>query len=123
MTIQNLTFNQITKMENNEHTRIGTFCEKCRNVVCMCNLHPSIVHISASEPLSDESVEIINKMVEKASTVVVKKPICERCEKDVDEVFMCELCETMICDKCSSTYNQFTQIDFNCCKSCANNRD
>ena len=44
--------------------------------------------------------------------------ICEKCEKDVDEVFMCERCEMMMCDKCSVTYNQFTQIDYNCCKGC-----
>jgi len=27
-------------------------------------LHPSISHISASKPLSNESIEVINKMVE-----------------------------------------------------------
>lgn len=48
-----------------------------------------------------------------------KKVYCERCEKDCKEVFMCEKCETMICDKCQAEYNQFTQIDYNCCKSCA----
>lgn len=47
------------------------------------------------------------------------KTFCERCEKDCDEVFMCERCELMICDKCQAEYNQFTQIDYNCCKTCA----
>lgn len=30
-------------------------------------LHPSIVHISAGEPLSDETIETVNKMVENVS--------------------------------------------------------
>lgn len=47
-----------------------------------------------------------------------KKPFCERCEKDVDEIFMCEQCEMMICDKCSAPYNHFTQIDYTACKEC-----
>lgn len=49
--------------------------------------------------------------------------ICERCEKTVSEVYECEICNMMICDSCTATYNQFTQIDFNCCKSCANRRE
>jgi hypothetical protein len=50
------------------------------------------------------------------------KAVCERCEKDVQEVFPCERCETMICDSCSATYNQFSQIDFTCCKTCQEDR-
>ena len=45
--------------------------------------------------------------------------VCERCEKNVVEVFECEICEMMICDNCSASYNQFTQIDYTCCKQCA----
>jgi len=48
-----------------------------------------------------------------------EKVICELCEKDVRETYMCEKCERMYCDNCASVYNQFTQIDYNCCKSCA----
>ncbi len=51
------------------------------------------------------------------------KPFCERCEKDCHEVFECEICSQMICDDCQATYNQFTQIDYNCCKTCAKNRE
>lgn len=49
----------------------------------------------------------------------MEKQICERCEKDVDEVFACEHCDQMICENCQADYNQFTQIDYNCCKTCA----
>lgn len=49
----------------------------------------------------------------------MQNPICERCENTVKEVFMCERCESLICDNCAAVYNQFTQIDYNCCKTCA----
>lgn len=50
-------------------------------------------------------------------------PVCERCEKEATEVYECERCEQMICDNCQAEYNAFTQIDYNCCKSCANSRN
>lgn len=49
--------------------------------------------------------------------------ICEKCQKEVSETFMCEQCEAMICDACQATYNQFSQIDFNCCQQCADSSD
>lgn len=52
-----------------------------------------------------------------------QQTFCERCEKDSDEISMCEKCEMMICRECSATYNQFTQIDYTCCKQCVNNND
>ncbi len=47
-----------------------------------------------------------------------KKAVCERCERDSDELYECEHCGVMFCDGCQTQYNQFTQIDYNCCKSC-----
>lgn len=49
--------------------------------------------------------------------------ICESCFKPVDDLRECERCETMIGDCCQAEYNQFTQIDYNCCKSCGINND
>lgn len=49
----------------------------------------------------------------------VKVTQCEVCEKDVKETYRCERCDRMYCDNCGATYDQFTQIDYNCCKSCA----
>lgn len=46
-------------------------------------------------------------------------PICERCESNAKELFMCERCERMICSKCTPVFTQFSSIDYNCCKSCA----
>lgn len=48
-----------------------------------------------------------------------EKLVCERCENDAVELFACEMCDQMICDNCQASYNPFTQIDYNCCKSCA----
>jgi len=49
--------------------------------------------------------------------------VCERCEKSVSELYMCEKCELNICDDCFASYNQFTQIDFDCCRRCANSAE
>ena len=49
-----------------------------------------------------------------------KKLVCSRCEKDATELFECQRCAEDVCDKCLAEYNQFTQIDYDCCKSCAN---
>lgn len=46
--------------------------------------------------------------------------ICERCENVKDEIFACERCEVLICHDCQASYDQFSQIDYNCCTSCAN---
>ncbi len=48
-----------------------------------------------------------------------KKLFCSRCEKDAIELFECQRCTENVCDKCLAEYNQFTQIDYDCCKSCA----
>lgn len=55
------------------------------------------------------------------TTTATEKPkvICEKCEKEVRDVYECERCGSMFCDNCGAVYDQFTQIDFNCCKSCA----
>jgi hypothetical protein len=47
------------------------------------------------------------------------KPDCERCGSVADEVYHCEMCDQLIGSCCQAGFNQFTQIDFNCCKSCA----
>ena len=46
-------------------------------------------------------------------------PICEVCESNVKEVYLCERCERSYCDKCSVPFTATNNIDFNCCKSCA----
>jgi hypothetical protein len=45
--------------------------------------------------------------------------ICEKCEKEAQEVWVCERCNDLICEDCQANYDQFSQIDFNCCKTCA----
>ena len=45
---------------------------------------------------------------------------CYVCNEQTD--FFCEKCEKPICEKHQAEYNQFSQIDFNCCEECASNR-
>lgn len=47
---------------------------------------------------------------------------CESCGKQVKEVFECERCLLLICEDCQADFNQFSQIDYNCCKDCAAER-
>lgn len=44
---------------------------------------------------------------------------CHCCDKEDVELYECERCGELYCDNCSSVYNQFTQIDYNCCKPCS----
>ena len=45
---------------------------------------------------------------------------CYICNSTTNEEFVCDVCEENYCEEHSATYNQFTQIDYNCCKMCAN---
>lgn len=47
---------------------------------------------------------------------------CHCCNKTSaqDEIFKCERCERDMCSDCQAPYNQFSQIDFNCCIDCYN---
>lgn len=78
--------------------------------------------IMTEENLKDEGQKVILSNPVLVADKTRSGSVCEKCGKDVDEVFMCERCEMMICDKCSATYNQFTQIDYNCCKECGGQR-
>ena len=76
--------------------------------------------ISRMKKNSNYTRESFDKVMNTLENYNKKGVVCERCEKDVDEVYACERCDRMICDGCQAQYNQFTQIDYNCCKSCAN---
>jgi hypothetical protein len=47
---------------------------------------------------------------------------CSVCGKTTNELFPCSICEELYCDNCHAIYNQFTQIDYNCCRTCGDNR-
>lgn len=42
---------------------------------------------------------------------------CHICGKET-EVFECQRCGELFCSDCSATYEQFTQIDYDCCERC-----
>ncbi len=45
---------------------------------------------------------------------------CYLCGNQSDyELYPCERCDEMFCSSCQAEYNQFSQIDYNCCKKCA----
>ena len=47
---------------------------------------------------------------------------CHICGK-ITNCNICQICDNYYCDDCASKYNQFTQIDYNCCERCANTND
>ena len=49
--------------------------------------------------------------------------LCHICGRPTSIDFLCELCGDYYCEKCGAKYNQFTQIDFNCCVDCSDRRD
>lgn len=44
---------------------------------------------------------------------------CHICGKPTTKYYECVICSGFYCDDCAARYNQFTQIDYNCCSSCA----
>ncbi|EJL66291.1 ASCH domain-containing protein [Flavobacterium sp. CF136] len=47
---------------------------------------------------------------------------CTNNEAD-EELHVCERCEQEFCSYCQAPYNQFSQIDYNCCNYCADKDD
>jgi hypothetical protein len=45
--------------------------------------------------------------------------ICSVCGGENKQMVECERCHNNHCNDCQAVYNQHTQIDFNCCKTCA----
>lgn len=43
---------------------------------------------------------------------------CARCGEEANELYQCDRCGRLISGCCPTSYNQFTQIDYNCCKDC-----
>jgi hypothetical protein len=48
---------------------------------------------------------------------------CCVCGTEVSNEFECRKCGQLVCDNCTMTYNQFSQIDYTCCTNCGNVRD
>ena len=45
---------------------------------------------------------------------------CHICYSDqVDDRYNCEVCDNHYCDDCSATFNEHSQIDYNCCCHCS----
>jgi len=47
---------------------------------------------------------------------------CHICGKPAPVENVCEVCDEQYCDEHAAVYDQFSQIDFNCCESCANDK-
>lgn len=50
---------------------------------------------------------------------------CNECKKALSEqdALMCQRCNNYVCIDCQPIYNKFTQIDYDCCLTCANTKD
>ena len=43
---------------------------------------------------------------------------CHICGNTEYELFECQRCHELFCSDCKAVYNQFTMIDYDCCKAC-----
>lgn len=48
--------------------------------------------------------------------------ICKVCKIESEDLLVCRQCEGDFCDDCGAEYNQFTQVDYDCCKECVENK-
>src|SRR5690554_1228495 len=64
--------------------------------------------------------EITIEHIKEAAEHIFRNNTCTKCDNISVEVYNCERCDELICNDCQATYNQFSQIDYNCCKDCAN---
>jgi len=48
--------------------------------------------------------------------------VCHICGQHTHPECICDDCDEHYCIDCSALYNQFTQIDYSCCKRCAVNK-
>jgi len=48
---------------------------------------------------------------------------CHICDNTEGELLECEKCGELYCENCGAQYNQFTQIDYNCCELCSRRED
>jgi hypothetical protein len=49
-------------------------------------------------------------------TVEPNLPPCYECGKECE--YTCEACDNHYCDDHKAIYNQFSQIDYDCCQAC-----
>jgi hypothetical protein len=48
----------------------------------------------------------------------MKEHECHICGRETD--LICEKCDRPYCEDCGAKYDQFTQIDYDCCFMCVN---
>ena len=74
------------------------------------------------DPENDMDVNIsltsISRQGKHVATMVITKLKCQCCGTKVSEFLECTRCDCDYCENCQAPYNQFSQIDFNLCKSC-----
>ncbi len=49
--------------------------------------------------------------------------LCDHCEKESDELYVCVQCDEEICPDCAMMPDQFNRIEYTICESCQNERD
>lgn len=70
---------------------------------------------------AEELVITQNKIIQELKDQLPEK--CHVCGGNDSDLHECERCNELYCESCSSTYDQFSQIDYNCCESCANSKE
>lgn len=64
-------------------------------------------------------MSITLKDIQEAAEYIFRNCTCKVCKEHSTELYTCERCDELFCSNCQTEYNQFSQIDYNCCKTCA----
>lgn len=68
--------------------------------------------------MKDIVLEVGTKIPYSFGALVITHLPCHICGGKSN--FTCERCDEYMCENCQAPYNQFSQIDYNCCDSCYN---
>ena len=65
------------------------------------------------------AIDKTNYFVIKLGNIISVENICEKCDNTKCETHECGRCNEYYCEDCNAEFNQFSQINYNCCYSCS----
>ena len=68
--------------------------------------------------------ELIENLKNKIERFSLFGPVCESCNREVDEDMLCDVCQDeYVCDECATPYTYHNPIEKRECPSCKDSRE